>query len=103
LKRGLLERLNTGGVICAEGWGYLTAAEFVPEVRWIIRRPCKSFIRTFSSNSNIWNPEDKAPTSGSLLLRGAEAYTRGCRSHGPQTAGQPVFGKNGQAFHLRRR
>jgi len=47
LKRGLLERLNTGGVICAEGWGYLTAAEFVPEVRWIIRMPCESFIRTF--------------------------------------------------------
>jgi len=39
MKRGLLERLNTGGVICAEGYlfemerkGYLTAGEFVPEV-----------------------------------------------------------------------
>ena len=39
MKRGLLERLNDGGVICAEGYlfemerrGYLTAGEFVPEV-----------------------------------------------------------------------
>ena len=39
MKRGLLERLNTDGVICAEGYlfemerrGYLTAGEFVPEV-----------------------------------------------------------------------
>jgi len=38
-KRGLLERLDSGGVICAEGYlfemerrGYLTAGEFVPEV-----------------------------------------------------------------------
>ena len=38
-KRGLLERLDNGGVICAEGYlfemerrGYLTAGEFVPEV-----------------------------------------------------------------------
>jgi len=38
-KRGLLDRLNDGGVICAEGYlfemerrGYLTAGEFVPEV-----------------------------------------------------------------------
>ena len=38
-KRGLLERLDEGGVICAEGYlfemerrGYLTAGEFVPEV-----------------------------------------------------------------------
>lgn len=30
MKTGLLERLNTDGVICAEG--YLTAGEFVPEV-----------------------------------------------------------------------
>jgi betaine-homocysteine S-methyltransferase len=39
MKRGLLERLNADGVICAEGYlfemerrGYLTAGEFVPEV-----------------------------------------------------------------------
>jgi len=32
MKRGLLERLNTDGVICAAGWGYLTAGEFIPEV-----------------------------------------------------------------------
>ena len=39
MKRGLVERLNTDGVICAEGYlfemerrGYLTAGEFVPEV-----------------------------------------------------------------------
>lgn len=32
MKRGLLERLNTDGVICATGWGYLTAGEFIPEV-----------------------------------------------------------------------
>ncbi len=39
MKRGLLERLNAEGVICAEGYlfemerrGYLTAGEFVPEV-----------------------------------------------------------------------
>jgi betaine-homocysteine S-methyltransferase len=38
-KRGLMERLDDGGVICAEGYlfemerrGYLTAGEFVPEV-----------------------------------------------------------------------
>lgn len=38
-KRGLLERLNDGGLVCAEGYlfemerrGYLTAGEFVPEV-----------------------------------------------------------------------
>ena len=38
-KRGLMERLNADGVICAEGYlfemerrGYLTAGEFVPEV-----------------------------------------------------------------------
>jgi betaine-homocysteine S-methyltransferase len=38
-KRGLLDRLNDGGVVCAEGYlfemerrGYLTAGEFVPEV-----------------------------------------------------------------------
>ncbi len=38
-KRGLMERLNTDGVICAEGYlfemerrGYLTAGEYVPEV-----------------------------------------------------------------------
>jgi len=38
-KRGLQERLNDGGVLCAEGYlfemerrGYLTAGEFVPEV-----------------------------------------------------------------------
>jgi betaine-homocysteine S-methyltransferase len=38
-KRGLRERLDNGGVICAEGYlfemerrGYLTAGEFVPEV-----------------------------------------------------------------------
>ncbi len=38
-KRGLMERLHTDGVICAEGYlfemerrGYLTAGEFVPEV-----------------------------------------------------------------------
>ena len=38
-KRGLLQRLNENGVICAEGYlfeierrGYLTAGEFVPEV-----------------------------------------------------------------------
>lgn len=38
-KRSLLERLNDGGVVCAEGYlfemerrGYLTAGEFVPEV-----------------------------------------------------------------------
>ena len=38
-KRGLMERLDEGGVICAEGYlfemerrGYLTAGEFVPEV-----------------------------------------------------------------------
>lgn len=38
-KRGLLERVTTGGVVCAEGYlfemerrGYLTAGEFVPEV-----------------------------------------------------------------------
>ncbi len=38
-KRGLLNRLDAGGVICAEGYlfemerrGYLTAGEFVPEV-----------------------------------------------------------------------
>ena len=39
MKRGLLERLDNGGVVCAEGYlfemerrGYLTAGEFVPEV-----------------------------------------------------------------------
>lgn len=39
IKRGLMERLDDGGVICAEGYlfemerrGYLTAGEFVPEV-----------------------------------------------------------------------
>ena len=39
MKRGLIERLNDGGVVCAEGYlfemerrGYLTAGEFVPEV-----------------------------------------------------------------------
>ncbi len=39
MKRGLLERLNDDGVVCAEGYlfemerrGYLTAGEFVPEV-----------------------------------------------------------------------
>ena len=39
MKRGLVERLNDGGVVCAEGYlfemerrGYLTAGEFVPEV-----------------------------------------------------------------------
>ena len=39
MKRGLLERLDSDGVICAEGYlfemerrGYLTAGEFVPEV-----------------------------------------------------------------------
>ena len=39
MKRGLLERLDTDGVICAEGYlfemerrGYLTSGEFVPEV-----------------------------------------------------------------------
>lgn len=39
MKRGLLERLDDNGVICAEGYlfemerrGYLTAGEFVPEV-----------------------------------------------------------------------
>lgn len=39
MKRGLLERLDGGGVVCAEGYlfemerrGYLTAGEFVPEV-----------------------------------------------------------------------
>lgn len=39
MKRGLMERLNADGVICAEGYlfemerrGYLTAGEFVPEV-----------------------------------------------------------------------
>lgn len=38
-KRGLMERMDEGGVICAEGYlfemerrGYLTAGEFVPEV-----------------------------------------------------------------------
>jgi betaine-homocysteine S-methyltransferase len=38
-KRGLMERLDDGGVVCAEGYlfemerrGYLTAGEFVPEV-----------------------------------------------------------------------
>jgi len=38
-KRGIIERLNDGGVVCAEGYlfemerrGYLTAGEFVPEV-----------------------------------------------------------------------
>jgi betaine-homocysteine S-methyltransferase len=39
MKRGLIERLNDGGIVCAEGYlfemerrGYLTAGEFVPEV-----------------------------------------------------------------------
>ena len=39
MKRGLLERLDAGGIVCAEGYlfemerrGYLTAGEFVPEV-----------------------------------------------------------------------
>jgi len=39
MKRGLLERLDTDGVVCAEGYlfemerrGYLTSGEFVPEV-----------------------------------------------------------------------
>ena len=39
MKRGLLERLDSEGVICAEGYlfemerrGYLTSGEFVPEV-----------------------------------------------------------------------
>jgi betaine-homocysteine S-methyltransferase len=39
MKRGLLERLDTDGIVCAEGYlfemerrGYLTAGEFVPEV-----------------------------------------------------------------------
>lgn len=39
MKRGLIERLEDGGIVCAEGYlfemerrGYLTAGEFVPEV-----------------------------------------------------------------------
>jgi methionine synthase I (cobalamin-dependent) len=39
MKRGLLERLDSDGVVCAEGYlfemerrGYLTSGEFVPEV-----------------------------------------------------------------------
>jgi betaine-homocysteine S-methyltransferase len=39
MKRGLIERLDDGGIVCAEGYlfemerrGYLTAGEFVPEV-----------------------------------------------------------------------
>ena len=39
MKRGLLERLNSDGVVCAEGYlfemerrGYMTSGEFVPEV-----------------------------------------------------------------------
>ena len=45
MKRGLLERLDSDGVVCAEGYlfemerrGYLTSGEFVPEAARAARR-----------------------------------------------------------------
>lgn len=54
MKRGLLERLDEGGVVCAEGFlfemerrGYLSAGEFVPEVALEYPEALKTLHRDF--------------------------------------------------------